>query len=287
MQFGFIPGRSTTDTIFIVRQLQEKFYVTNKTIHGLCRSGKGIRSCRRVTWLALRKLGVEEWLVRLIKSMYENTRCRVRVGCNLSEETSMKMGVHQGSFLPEPPTVHRGSGSPLPRVSYRMSLGKPVCRWPGHRHWIAGETTGEADPLEDQHGTKGTFGQQGQNQGSDGPRLGVLQRSDKDPCGVCLKGVGTNSIFVVVVPVAFAKDAVVCLVPWSLIPASGVNDIPKKPIDGRPVTEVTVGRKKIGVMPLRRHNVNCILCNGFSEISNKIYKYIVTQMQLKMSSANW
>ena len=190
-------------------------------------------------------------------------------------------------LLREPPTVHRGSGSPLPRVSYRMSLGKPVCRWPGHRHWIAGETTWEADPLENQHGTKGTFGQQGQNQGPDGPRLGVLQRSDKDPCGVCLKGVGTNSIFVVVVPVAFAKDAVVCLVPWSLIPDSGVNDVPKKPIDGRPVTEVTVGRKKIGVMPLRRHNVNWILWNGFSEISNKIYKYIVTQMQLKMSSAKW
>ena len=33
MQFVFIPWRSTTDTIFIIRQLQEKFYVTNKTLY--------------------------------------------------------------------------------------------------------------------------------------------------------------------------------------------------------------------------------------------------------------
>ena len=33
MQFGFMPGRSTTDAIFIVRQLQEWFYAVNKTLY--------------------------------------------------------------------------------------------------------------------------------------------------------------------------------------------------------------------------------------------------------------
>ena len=33
MQFGFLPGRGTTDAIFIVRQLQEKFLDKDKNLH--------------------------------------------------------------------------------------------------------------------------------------------------------------------------------------------------------------------------------------------------------------
>ena len=36
-QFGFVPGRGTTDAIFVVRQLQEKYLAANKTLHGFCR----------------------------------------------------------------------------------------------------------------------------------------------------------------------------------------------------------------------------------------------------------
>ena len=50
-------------------------------------------------WWALRKRGIKEWLVPLIWSMYENTRSRVWVCCNLSEEFSVKVGVHQGPCL--------------------------------------------------------------------------------------------------------------------------------------------------------------------------------------------
>ena len=57
------------------------------------------RVSRRVIWWALRKLSVDEWLLQLIQSMYENARSRVHVGCNLSEQFSVKVGVHQGSFL--------------------------------------------------------------------------------------------------------------------------------------------------------------------------------------------
>ena len=32
-QFGFVPGRGTTDAIFVVRQLQEKYLAANKRLH--------------------------------------------------------------------------------------------------------------------------------------------------------------------------------------------------------------------------------------------------------------
>ena len=33
MQFGFVPGRGTTDAIFIIRQLQEKYIAANKPLY--------------------------------------------------------------------------------------------------------------------------------------------------------------------------------------------------------------------------------------------------------------
>ena len=54
---------------------------------------------RKVIWWALRKLGVEEWIVRLVQGMYANARSHVRVGEGYSEEFEVKVGVHQGSVL--------------------------------------------------------------------------------------------------------------------------------------------------------------------------------------------
>ena len=33
MQFGFIPGKGTTDAIFIIRQIEESFLAKNKTLY--------------------------------------------------------------------------------------------------------------------------------------------------------------------------------------------------------------------------------------------------------------
>ena len=48
-------------------------------------------------------------------------------------------------LLPDAPTVHHGSGSLSPRVTYMISMRKPVCRCPVHHHWIAGGTAIEAN----------------------------------------------------------------------------------------------------------------------------------------------
>ena len=100
-QFGFIPGRGTTDAIFVIRQLQEKYLAANKRLYmSFIDLEKALdREPRKVIWWALRKLGVDEWIVRLVQGMYSNARSRVRVGEGYSEEFEVKVGGHQGSVL--------------------------------------------------------------------------------------------------------------------------------------------------------------------------------------------
>ena len=59
-QFGFVPGRGTTDAIFVVRQLQEKCLAANKRLYmAYVDLEKAFdRVPRKVIWWALRKLGV-------------------------------------------------------------------------------------------------------------------------------------------------------------------------------------------------------------------------------------
>ena len=100
-QFGIVPGRGTTDAIFVVRQLQKKYPAANKRLYmAFVDLEKAFdRVPRKVIWWALRKLGVDEWIVRLVQGMYSNARSRVRVGVGYSEEFEVKVGVHQGSVL--------------------------------------------------------------------------------------------------------------------------------------------------------------------------------------------
>ena len=66
-QFGFVPGRGTIDAIFFVRQLQEKYLAASKRIYmymAFVDLEKAFDQVpRKVIWWALRKLGVEEWIV--------------------------------------------------------------------------------------------------------------------------------------------------------------------------------------------------------------------------------
>ena len=100
-QFGFVPGRGTTDAIFVVRQLQEKYLAANKRLYmAFVVLEKAFDQVhRKVIWWALRKLGVEEWIVRLVQGRYANARSRVRVREGYSEEFEVKVDVHQGSVL--------------------------------------------------------------------------------------------------------------------------------------------------------------------------------------------
>ena len=50
-------------------------------------------------WWAMHKLGIDKWLVHLVKSMYKDVGSRVRVDDGYSEEFGVRVGVHQDSIL--------------------------------------------------------------------------------------------------------------------------------------------------------------------------------------------
>ena len=47
----------------------------------------------------MRKLKIDEWLVRIVQAMYREMRSRVRVGNEYSNSFDVRVGVHQGSVL--------------------------------------------------------------------------------------------------------------------------------------------------------------------------------------------
>ena len=98
MQCGFMYGRGTTDAIFIVHQLQEKHLAANKPLYmAFVDLEKAFdRVPRDVIWWAMRKLGIDEWLVRVVQSMYKDVRSRVRVGDGYSEEFGVGSGCSSG-----------------------------------------------------------------------------------------------------------------------------------------------------------------------------------------------
>ena len=100
MQFCFVPGKSITDTMFFVHQLQEKFTTIKKkplycAFLDLEKAFDHV--LRKVTILST--LGVEEWAVRVIQGMYSSTRSCVRINGQYSKEIKVGFGAYRGSVL--------------------------------------------------------------------------------------------------------------------------------------------------------------------------------------------
>ena len=88
MQFGFMPGKGTTDAIFIVRQLQEKYLEKSKTLYfAFVDLEKAFdRVPRKVVSWGLRRMQFCEWLVNVVMCTYKMCRTVVRT----SQENSDK-----------------------------------------------------------------------------------------------------------------------------------------------------------------------------------------------------
>ena len=72
MQFGFMTGKGITDAIFIMRQVQEKHQANKKKLYyAFVDLDKAFhRVPREVVKWALRKLGVDEWLIHIVMALY-------------------------------------------------------------------------------------------------------------------------------------------------------------------------------------------------------------------------
>ena len=101
MQFGFIPGKRTTDAIFIMRQVQEIHQAKKKKLYyAFVDLKKAFHRVPRevVTW-ALRKLGVDEWLLRKVMALNTEACTAVKTDVWLREGFDVMVGLHQGSVM--------------------------------------------------------------------------------------------------------------------------------------------------------------------------------------------
>ena len=250
-QFGFIPGRGTTDTIFVVRQLQEKYLAANKRLYmAFVDLEKAFdRVPWKVIWWALRKLGVKVWIVRLVQGMYANARSSACVGEGYSEEFEVKVGVHQGSVL-----------SPLLFIIVLEALSQEFSSGVPWEDLYADDLVIIAESLEECVRRLLTWREAMERKGLRvnagktkimicGTGLDLLQSSGKFPCAVCRTGVGSNSIFC-----NGCKH-------WVHKKCSGLKRLKNDPdyrctwcqgtacpLDGRPQKEVQVGPDKLEVV---------------------------------------
>ena len=142
----------------------------------------------------LRKLGVDEWLIRTVMALYTKACTVVRTDAGLSESFEVKVGLHQGSvlspllFAAVMDVVSSEARSCLPSellyandlvimTSTMERLGRRVADC---RASLLGK------------GLKVNAGKSKVMVGSSGGK--VIVNSGKWSCGVCGKGVQTNSV---------------------------------------------------------------------------------------------
>ncbi|KAK3541679.1 hypothetical protein QTP86_000572 [Hemibagrus guttatus] len=96
-----MPRKSTTDAIFALRILMEKYRDGQRELHCVFVDLEKAydRVPREELWYCMRKSGVAEKYVRVVQDMYERSRTVVRCAVGQTEEFKVEVGLHQGSAL--------------------------------------------------------------------------------------------------------------------------------------------------------------------------------------------
>ena len=100
-QLGFMKGVGTTDGIFTIRQLMEKYREKQQTMH-MCfidLEKAYDRVPRDEVWRCLRERDVPEKYVRIIQETYTDATTQVRSSVGVTDSFQVQVGLHQGSAL--------------------------------------------------------------------------------------------------------------------------------------------------------------------------------------------
>jgi hypothetical protein len=100
-QFGFMPGRSIMEAIFLIRQLMERYREQKKDLHMIFIDLEKVydKVPRNVMWWVLQKHKVSSKYIALIKDMYDNVVTSVRTSDVDTNDFLINIGLHQGSAL--------------------------------------------------------------------------------------------------------------------------------------------------------------------------------------------
>ncbi|CAO2183052.1 unnamed protein product [Urochloa humidicola] len=97
-RFGFMPGRSTMEAIFLIRQLMERYREQKKDLHMVFIDLEKAydKVPRNVMWWALEKHKVPTKYITLIKDMYKDAMTFVRTCDGDTSDFPIQIGLHQG-----------------------------------------------------------------------------------------------------------------------------------------------------------------------------------------------
>ena len=100
-QYGFMPGKGTTDAMFALRMLMEKYREGQRQLHCVFVDLKKAydKVPRKELWYCMGKSGIVEKYVQLVQDMYEGSETVVRCAVGTTESFKVKVGLHQESAL--------------------------------------------------------------------------------------------------------------------------------------------------------------------------------------------